>query len=54
MAELWLVLGYYEEEKTKTISTCFHYRVENGKDLKMSSNLFLLNLLIKVLLWLEF
>lgn len=56
MAELRLVLRYYKEEKARTISTCFHYQLENGKDynLKMSGELFLLSLLIKVLLCLEF
>lgn len=56
MAELRLAPRYYEEEKTKTISTCLHYCAENGKDyhLNMSGELFLLNLLIKVLLLLEF
>lgn len=56
MAELWLVLRYYKEEKARTISTCFHYHVGNGKDynLKMSGELFLLSLLIKILLCLEF
>lgn len=49
MAELWLALRYYKEKKARTISTRFHYRVENGKDyhLKMAGELFLLSLLLK-------
>lgn len=37
MTELWLALRYSKEEKTKTISTCFHFCVENGRGLSLEN-----------------